>query len=73
MPSGGTHLLAACQAEDRARFTHIDAGTHDHALQIKDFLRAIRKVSPPSTTGEGGRAVVRLFTAINAPIGIIGR
>jgi predicted dehydrogenase len=61
---GEEHLLAAFQAEDRARFTQIDAGTHYHALQIQDFLRAIRENRPPLVTGEDGRAVVELFTAI---------
>ena len=61
---GEEHLLAAFQAEDRARFTQIDAGTHYHALQIQDFLRAIREGRPPLVTGEDGRAVVELFTAI---------
>src|SRR5262249_61727855 len=61
---GEGHLLTAFQAEDRARFTQIDAGTHYHALQIQDFLRAIREGRPPLVTGEDGRAVVELFTAI---------
>ena len=61
---GEEHLLAAFQAEDRARFAQIDATTHYHALQIQDFLRAIRKGRPPLVTGEDGRAVVELFTAI---------
>jgi predicted dehydrogenase len=61
---GEEHLLAAFQAEDRARFTRIDAGTHYHALQIQDFLREIREGRPPLVTGEDGRAVVELFTAI---------
>ncbi len=58
------HLLPAFQAEDRARFTQIDATTHYHRLQIQDFLRAIREGRPPLVTGEDGRAVVELFTAI---------
>jgi predicted dehydrogenase len=58
------HLLPAFQAEDRARFTQIDATTHYHRLQIQDFLRAIREGRPPLVTGEAGRAVVELFTAI---------
>jgi predicted dehydrogenase len=61
---GEEHLLTAFQAEDRARFTQIDAGTHYHALQIQDFVRAIRENRPPLVTGEDGRAVVELFTAI---------
>jgi predicted dehydrogenase len=54
---GEEHLLTAFQAEDRVRFTQIDAGTHYHTLQIQDFLRAIRENRPPLVTGEDGRAV----------------
>jgi predicted dehydrogenase len=61
---GEEHLLPAFQAEDRARFTQIDATTHYHGLQIQDFLRAVREGRPPLVTGEDGRAVVELFTAI---------
>jgi len=61
---GEEHLLAAFQVEDRARFTQIDATTHYHGLQIQDFLRAVREGRPPLVTGEDGRAVVELFTAI---------
>lgn len=61
---GEEHLLAAFQAEDRARFTQIDATTHYHALQMQDFLRAIREGRPPQVTGDDGRAVVELFAAI---------
>jgi predicted dehydrogenase len=62
--SGEEHLLPAFQAEDRARFAQIDAGTHYHALQIRDFLAAVREGRPPLVTGADGRAVVELFTAI---------
>jgi UDP-N-acetyl-2-amino-2-deoxyglucuronate dehydrogenase len=61
---GEEHLLAAFQTEDRERFTEIDATTHYHGLQIQDFLRAVRESRPPQVTGEDGRAVVELFTAI---------
>jgi predicted dehydrogenase len=61
---GEEHLLAAFQAEDRARFQQIDATVHYHALQIQDFLRAIREDRPPRVTGEDGRIVVEMFTAI---------
>ena len=56
--------LAAFQAEDRLRFAEVDAVTHYHALQIRDFLRAIIDGRPPSITGEDGRRVVELFQAI---------
>jgi UDP-N-acetyl-2-amino-2-deoxyglucuronate dehydrogenase len=42
----------------------MDATTHCHRLQIQDFLRAVREGRPPLVTGEDGRAVVELFTAI---------
>lgn len=61
---GEEHLLTAFQAEDRVRFTQIDATTHYHRLQIQDFLRAVGEGRPPVVTGEDGRAVVELFTAI---------
>jgi UDP-N-acetyl-2-amino-2-deoxyglucuronate dehydrogenase len=61
---GEEHLLTAFQAEDRARFAQTDATTNYHALQIQDFVRAIREGRPPLVTGADGRAVVELFTAI---------
>jgi UDP-N-acetyl-2-amino-2-deoxyglucuronate dehydrogenase len=61
---GEEHLLAAWQAEDRARFARTDATVHYHMLQIADFLRAVREGRPPRVTGEDGRAVVELFTAV---------
>jgi UDP-N-acetyl-2-amino-2-deoxyglucuronate dehydrogenase len=61
---GEEHLLAVFQAEDRARFAQLDATTHYHVLQIQDFLRAVRERRPPLVTGEEGRAVVEMFTAI---------
>ena len=62
--SGEEHLLAQFQDEDRARFAGIDATVHYHALQIADFLRAVREGRPPLVTGADGRAVVELFTAV---------
>ncbi|HTU21119.1 MAG TPA: Gfo/Idh/MocA family oxidoreductase [Gemmataceae bacterium] len=61
---GEEHRLADLQTEDRARFRQINATTHYHALQIQDFLRAILEDRPPLVTGEDGRAVVAMFTAI---------
>jgi predicted dehydrogenase len=61
---GEESLLAGFQAEDRARFASLDATTHYHALQFCDFLRAVREGRPPLVTGEDGRAIVELFTAI---------
>jgi predicted dehydrogenase len=61
---GEEHLLAAFQDEDRARFRQVSATTHYHALQIQDFLRAILGERPPMVTGEEGRVVVEMFTAV---------
>jgi predicted dehydrogenase len=61
---GEEHLLAQFQAEDRARFAGLDATVHYHALQFRDYLQAIREGRPTPVSGEEGRAVVELFTAI---------
>lgn len=61
---GEENLLATFQAEDRARFREINATTHYHALQIQDFLRAVINGRPPLVSGEEGRKVVAMFTAI---------
>jgi predicted dehydrogenase len=61
---GEETLLPAYQTEDRATFARVNATTHYHALQIGDFLRAIREKRSPLITGEDGRQVVELFTAI---------
>jgi UDP-N-acetyl-2-amino-2-deoxyglucuronate dehydrogenase len=61
---GEEGLLAGFQAEDRARFAQVNATTHYHALQIQDFLQAVRDDRPPLVTGEEGRTVVEMFTAI---------
>lgn len=61
---GEEDKLAGFQAEDRARFAALDATLHYHAQQIADFVRAIRERRPPLVSGEDGRAVVELFTAI---------
>jgi UDP-N-acetyl-2-amino-2-deoxyglucuronate dehydrogenase len=61
---GEEQLLAGFQAEDRAHFRTIKPTTHYHALQIRDFLLAIREDRPPLVTGEDGRAVVEMFTAV---------
>jgi predicted dehydrogenase len=61
---GEEHLLAGFQAEDRSRFLRIDAVHHYHALQIQDFLRAVLDNRPPMVTGDEGRTVVEMFTAV---------
>jgi predicted dehydrogenase len=61
---GEEGLLPVFQAEDRARFCSVNATTHYHALQIQDFLEAVRDDRPPLVTGAEGRIVVAMFTAI---------
>ncbi|HWE35833.1 MAG TPA: Gfo/Idh/MocA family oxidoreductase [Isosphaeraceae bacterium] len=61
---GEEHLLPSFQAADRARFASIDATSYYHALQIRDFLRAILDDRPPAVTGDDGRLVVAMFAAI---------
>jgi predicted dehydrogenase len=61
---GEEHLLPRFQDEDRAAFARIDATNHYHALQIRDFLRAVLDDRPPLVTGDDGRRVVKLFTAV---------
>jgi predicted dehydrogenase len=61
---GEEGLLDAFQAADRARFAEVDPTVHYHALQIGDFLQAALEGRPPLVTGEDGRAVVEIFTAI---------
>ncbi len=61
---GEEHLLSEFQAEDRARFASIDATSHYHSAQIRDFLRAILEGRAPAVTAEDGREVVAMFTAI---------
>jgi len=61
---GEEHRLVEFQAADRAAFAGVDGTTHYHAMQIRDFVRAVRENRPPLVTGDDGRAVVELFTAI---------
>jgi predicted dehydrogenase len=61
---GEEHLLAEFEAADRERFAQIDAVQHYHTLQIQDFLRAVIDDRQPLVTGEEGRIVVAMFTAI---------
>jgi UDP-N-acetyl-2-amino-2-deoxyglucuronate dehydrogenase len=62
--AGEESLLTKFQEEDRRRFAALDATTHYHALQFCDFFRSIREGRAPAVTGEDGRAVVELFSAI---------
>lgn len=61
---GEEHLLAEFQTKDRARFREIKPTEHYHALQIQDFLQAVRDDRPPLVPGEEGRIVVSMFDAI---------
>jgi predicted dehydrogenase len=61
---GEESSLAGFQSEDRALFRQVNPTAHYHALQIQDFLQAVRDDRPPLVTGEEGRIVVAMFTAI---------
>lgn len=61
---GEEHRLAEFEAEDRARFAGTDPVVYYHRLQVRDFLRAVLDGRPPLVTGEDGRAVVAMFTAL---------
>jgi predicted dehydrogenase len=61
---GEEGLLDEYRRLDRERFAQVDATTHYHELQIGDFLRAILEDRAPAVTGEDGRTVVAMFTAI---------
>ena len=62
--SGEEQLLARWQAEDRATAR---TGTPEqlyHARQVEDFLDAVAADRDPAVSGEDGRSVVEIFTAI---------
>ena len=61
---GEQDRLAEFQQQDRDVFNQVDATTHYHCLQIKDFLQAILTGQTPMVTGNAGRRVVAMFTAI---------
>lgn len=61
---GEEHLLSEFQQQDRAAFQHSDAAKEYHRRQDQDFLHAILDERPPLVTGEEGRAVVEMITAI---------
>ena len=61
---GEEKLLEGFQNEDRNTFTKIDATVHYHALQIREFVQAVREHKQPMVSAEDGRATVELFTAI---------
>jgi UDP-N-acetyl-2-amino-2-deoxyglucuronate dehydrogenase len=57
-------LLSHFQEEDRSEFQQINATTYYHRLQDLDFLHAIRERRAPLVTGQEGRKVVEMITAI---------
>lgn len=61
---GEADMLETWKAEEVALFNRIDATTHYFGVQIGEFAEAIRQNRPPLVTGEDGRRVVELFTAI---------
>lgn len=61
---GEESSLPEFEKEDRERFARINPVEQYHALQIQDFLQAILEERSPMVTGEDGRNVVELFTAI---------
>lgn len=61
---GEEHLLSSFQDADRTRFNEVKATSHYHEMQIRDFLGAVRDNRPPMVSGEQGRVVVEMFTAI---------
>jgi predicted dehydrogenase len=61
---GEEHLLAQWKKEDGDFFGTVDPIAHYHGLQVRDFLEAVRDDRDPLITGEDGRRVVELFSAI---------
>jgi predicted dehydrogenase len=61
---GEEQLLEQFVAQDRSAFRSRRDPDYYHKLQIKDFLNAIATGSRPIATGEDGRAVVEIFSAI---------
>jgi predicted dehydrogenase len=61
---GEEDLLTGFQADDRAAFARVDATSHYHALQIDDFLRAVRDGRRPLVTGDDGCKVVEVVAAV---------
>jgi predicted dehydrogenase len=61
---GEEHHLPAWQAEDRETASQIDVMTYYHQRQIGDFLDAIIQDREPAVSGDEGRKVVEMFTAV---------
>jgi UDP-N-acetyl-2-amino-2-deoxyglucuronate dehydrogenase len=61
---GEENLLPQFQADDRTFFKSLDPTIHYHTAQIRDFLQSLLNNRAPQVSGEDGRAVVEMFTAI---------
>ena len=61
---GETDQLAVWKEEDSAFFNSVDSMTYFFAQQLADFCGAIQAGRSPLVTGEDGRRVVALFSAI---------
>ncbi|HSH19255.1 MAG TPA: Gfo/Idh/MocA family oxidoreductase [Draconibacterium sp.] len=61
---GEEKMLQQWKAEDTAHFNSIDPMVFYMERQIEDFLQAIKNNTQPLVTGEDGRRIVELFTAI---------
>ena len=62
--SGEEGLKDQWKAEDEAYFRTIDATTHFHYVQLKDFIDSLREGRRPLISLEDARRTVELFTAI---------
>lgn len=61
---GEEEMVEKWKMEDARHFSTIDPMTYYMERQIEDFLSALNENRDPMVTGEDGRKVVELFTAI---------
>jgi UDP-N-acetyl-2-amino-2-deoxyglucuronate dehydrogenase len=61
---GEEGLLPGWQAEDRLLAERVDVMSHYHELQLADFLESIEQDREPVVSGEEGRKVVEMISAI---------
>lgn len=61
---GEEHLLPEFQRGDREAFVGLDATTHYHRLQVREFLQAVSAGRSPQCDGTEGRKVVEIITAM---------
>lgn len=61
---GEEHLLAEFIEHDRRQFRERCDPDYYHKLQVQEFLRAAARGVRPLVTGEDGRTVVEMFSAI---------